>query len=362
LIVSFKRSSVVAQVADTIRTEIVKGGWVEWIPSERRLSQTLHVSRNTCRAALRTLYKEGLLIPVIGSGIRVNRSAVPGDVSAPLPQASVGLIIPDSVNRLRPVSSLLIEDLREQLFDQKVGLHIYSSPAYYRARPHTALRKLVDNTRHSCWVLVLSHLSLQAWFASREIPCVVSGSVYPDIRLPSVDYDHRSVCRHAVGKLISLGHRRIVLLSPRWGAAGDLESEVGFLEGANASASGEVQARIVYLADDRQSIVNVVRRLCAANPQPTALIVANSYCYITVVTALARLGLLVPRDISIICREDDQFLCYIEPEPARYISNCSVIAKKIMSVIRTLLQGGVAAANPIRLFPRFTPGGSFRRL
>ena len=351
-----------AQVADAIRTEILKGGWIDWIPSERELSQMFHVSRNTCRAALRTLYREKLLESVPGLGIKIDQPTVQKARSRSPHSVSVGLIIPQSVSRLRPTHSLLIEELREQLFDHQVRMHVYSSPAYYRARPQNALKRLVEKNQHACWILVLSHHSLQAWFAARGIPCVVSGSIYPDIRLPSVDYDYRAICRHAVGKLIGLGHRRIVFFNRQWRAAGDLESEVGFLEGINASPQGNVSGRVVLHLDDRQSVANLIRQLYAADSPPTALIVANSYCYLSVVTTLARLGLLVPRDVSVICREDDQFLAYVEPEPARYLNNSAALARKMMSLIRPLLEGNVSRLEPVRLLPQFNAGGSVRRI
>jgi len=66
-------------------------------------------------------------------------------------------------------------------------------------------------------------------------------------------------------------------------------------------------------------IARVLDRLLARRPAPTALLVANAYHYLAVVSRLAQLGRLAPRDFSIISRDDDLFLTFLAPEPARYV-------------------------------------------
>ncbi len=357
-----KRSSLVAQVADVIRSEILRRAWSDWIPSERELNRTLHVSRNTCRAALHILSCEKLITPVQGRGIRVNRDIVRGARPADRQIHSVGLIIPEVVSRLRPSNSLVIDDLREELFDQGVRLSLHVSSACYQSNPLHALEKLVSKNRHDCWILVLSNEPLQRWFMDRGIPCLVTGSVYPGIRLPSVDADYRSICRHAVGQLIALGHRRIVFFNRYLRAAGDLESEEGFLQGARLSSHTDVKAWVVYHEDNQDSVANLIAKLVAMAEPPTGLIIANSYCYLSVMSTLARRGFRVPDDFSLISREDEAFLSHVNPQPARYLNTSARLARKAMTMIRPLLEGGIPNYEPVRITPRFIAGGSIRQL
>ena len=44
--------TVASQLAVQLRTDLKKGTWRGWLPSERVLSRTLQASRNTVRAAL----------------------------------------------------------------------------------------------------------------------------------------------------------------------------------------------------------------------------------------------------------------------------------------------------------------------
>jgi LacI family transcriptional regulator len=272
------------------------------------------------------------------------------------------VIIPEALGRLRPSNSLLIEELQAELFDFGARLQLHNSPVYYRANPNEALARLVEKNHHDCWILMLSHYALQNWFMKQDLPCLICGSIYPGIRLHSVDYDYRAVCRHATGKLIALGHRRIVFLNRRLRAAGDLESEAGLLEGVRTSSQEHVEARVVYHDDNVESVSPLVKKLIAAPQAPTGIIVANSYCYLSVMSTLARARLRVPEDISLISRDDDPYLSYLDPEPARYIYDGAGLARKIMLQIRSLLKGGITKLDPVRLAARFVEGASMRRL
>ncbi|HZZ57510.1 MAG TPA: GntR family transcriptional regulator [Opitutaceae bacterium] len=359
---TFKRASLVAQVADAIRSQIHGGTWREWIPSERELSNSLHVSRNTCRFALHMIYREGLAEPIQGRGIRVKRATPASGGPAVATRHSVGVIIPEPIGRLRPSNALMIEELQAELYDMGVRLQLHSSPAYYGGNPRHALEKLVEKNPHDCWILVLSQRPLQSWFMQRGLPCVISGSIYDGVELPSVDFDLRAVCRHAVGMLLAQGHRRIVFFNRQLRAAGDLDSEMGFHEGVRGTSYEQVEARVVYHDDHLASVASLTKQLFKGSMKPpSALIVANPYCYLSVMSTLARLGFRVPDDVSLISRDDDPFLNHVDPEPARYIYDVTHLARKVMFLVRSLLDGGLAKRDAVRIVPHFSAGGSVRK-
>jgi len=359
---TIKRSSLVAEVANSVRGEIFRGAWTEWIPSTRELSQSINVSRNTCRAALQILYREKLLEPVRGRGTRIKRTVQLERHSAGRNDRSVGVILPEGLGRLPPRVAHLIEELQADLYHLQARLELHASPAFFQADPRRALEKLVEKNQHDCWILVLSHRALQEWFMQRGLPCMVSGSIYSDILLPSVDLDFRAICRHAAGVLIAKGHQRIALLNRRRLGAGDMESEAGFNEGAMNSSREAVDARVVYHDDSVESVSDLIRKLFVDRDRPTGLIVANPFCYLSVMTTLLRSGFRVPEDVSLISREDDPFLAYVSPEPARYFYDVTRLARRHMMIIRPLLEGGGLKFDPVRIEPRFTAGGSIKNI
>ena len=72
-----RRSSLVDQVIEQLRTEIAGGGWPvgEKIPTEPVLSETLGVGRNTVREAVRALTHAGLLESRQGDGTYVRATS-----------------------------------------------------------------------------------------------------------------------------------------------------------------------------------------------------------------------------------------------------------------------------------------------
>ena len=358
---ALKRLSLSHQVAEVVRAEILRGAWLDWIPSERSLSRTLHVSRNTCSNALQALCREGLIEVVVGRGLRITRRlARQADDAAA--SRSVGILLPDAINRLRPAVSLFVDELKDELFDSGTRTQLHCSAAFYNAHPAGALKRLVEQNHHDCWILLFSRKPLQSWFAEQKLPCVVSGSTHPGIRLPSVDWDNRATCRHAAGTLIGLGHRRLAFFNRASRAGGDLESEQGFKEACQQTRSLGVVGSVVYHEDERESVVRLVDNLFSCAQPPTGILVANSHCYLSVGSALARRGLRIPQDISLISRDDDFFLGYIEPDPARYLADPSIWVHKIMHALRRLLEGREAKLQPIRIMPRFISGHSLQEI
>jgi len=104
------------------------------------------------------------------------------------------------------------------------------------------------------------------------------------------------------------GTARIALLNRETRRAGDVDSEAGFLEGVKASSVQDVTADAAYHRDDVDTVARALARLLDRKNPPTALVVSNSYAYLATTSLLAQRGLRIPRDISLISRDDDPFL------------------------------------------------------
>ena len=92
--------------------------------------------------------------------------------------------------------------------------------------------------------------------------------------------------------------------------------------------------------------------------RPSALFVTKSHAIPAAFTILPRLGLEIPRDLSVICREDDPFLGYLVPAVARYSSDSSAIARKLAVALAHFAHGQPLKVRHDRLMPRFVPGQS----
>jgi len=71
-----------------------------------------------------------------------------------------------------------------------------------------------------------------------------------------------------------------------------------------------------------------------------------------------RRGYRVPQDISLISRDNDRFLSFIQPEATRYLNATNALVRKTMSMLRSILENGTVSLTPVRVIPRFVAGGS----
>jgi LacI family transcriptional regulator len=351
-----RRQSLVSQTATVLRDEIQQGNWRDWLPGERTLCESLQVSRNTLRSALTQLKREGVIRSNQGTGNRILLQ--PPRPKGALRSHDVALLSPEALERLRPSLTLWIDALRAMLSERGCRLHVFHGPQYFRTNPSAALEKLVSQHPHGCWILILSNETTQRWFERNAVPCIVAGSVYEGVTLPFCDLDHRAVCRHAAGLLMSLGHRKVALLLRKSRRAGDLETEAGFVEGVRQSPHGDAEAVVAYHDATVASICNAVKRLMEQDPPPTALLVANAYHYLTVSGRLAQMGWKVPQDVSILSRDEDPFLPFVLPDPARYSASPHVMAKNLLRPVMELLEGGVIIHGSILIMPAFQRGES----
>ena len=350
------RHSLVSQTAEILRAEIARGNWSEWLPSERALCEKYQVSRNTLRAALGQMKRDGFIRALHGSG---NQILARSEGKARRSRIrDVALLTPEGLERLRPTQSIMIDALRALLGEHGCRLHVFHGAQYFRANPGLALKKLLAQNPHSCWILLRSTAPVQKWFSENYGRCIVAGSVHDRLKLTHRDLDHRAVCRHAAGILLGLGHCRLALVVSKPPMAGDLESEVGMLEAVRQSPNAGAEAVICQHDGTVAGIGQAVRRLMAQRTPPTALLVANAYHYLAVSSHLAQLGLRVPEDVSVISRDEDLFLSYLVPAPARYVTNPQAFAKLLQRSVLEILESGQATQQEIKLMPDFIRGGS----
>jgi len=349
--------SLAAQVAARIAAEIKSGTWQEWLPGERTLTNTLQVSRKTLRKALAQLQRDGLLVTTHGLGHQIATATAAVSVT-PRSETSVGLLTPESLENLRPYTALWVDELRALLFENGIRLATFSGHRFFNTRPENALRRLVQQNPQTAWVLAHTNGSIQQWFSDQRVPCVIAGSCHPSHELPNVDKDNFACCRHAAGAMLRHGHRRLAFLTRQSQRAGDIESEAGFTDAIRRSSHRNVEPVIMRHDGTVAGVNRLLARLFTQPAAPTALLVANPVYFLSAITFLAQRSLRVPRDVSLVSRDDDKFLTYLTPEPTRYSLNAKNYAKRLLHPLQSLVRGEPVTHPVQRISPTFVPGAS----
>lgn len=350
------RLSMVHQLGEILRAGIRSGRWRGWLPEERALARQYQVSRSTLRAAIAHLRKDGLLETRHGLGTRVLRSGAGAGRHAR--RRSVGILLPRALYRFRHFVTLVVDDLREQLFSCGCGVLVHEHPQVESRQPFELLGRMVEQHRHSGWLLIGCGAKTQRWFGEHRIAAVVSGTCDASLGLPFVSLDNYALGRHAAMTLLQHGHRRIGAILTR--SNSPLRS--GLNEVFTRDGDAGTSLRALEVDDSVESVARAVDHLMSLSPRPSALFVAESNLYLSTFARLTQLGLRVPETVSLLCRDDEPYLGSLLPSPARYSKNPHVYAKRLLGFLVKVMDAEPPSQPASYLMPEFVPGGSLRRL
>jgi DNA-binding LacI/PurR family transcriptional regulator len=353
-----KRNSMVAQTAQVLRDLIQAGEWNTYLSTELQLKDRMQVGRNTIRAALEILTKEGW-ISEGHAGCRreiLNRG---GQNLAEIRSKVVGLLSPGPMEYMRPQTVCIIDGLRNHLAELGCRLEIYTSRAFQVDKPDRILEKTVQKNPSDAWILLLSTRAMQEWFSHKKFPCMIFGTVFEGIQLPYVDLNYAACTRHAVGQLIRKGHTHLALMLPDEVHEGDKRGESAFWEALATDNHPDRHGTVVRLeSNDPESVCRSFKRLMSQADAPTALVVWREQYVYAVMTSAPQLGIRIPQDLSIISLDDSPLINWLVPTIARYKIKHEWIIAKQLRILQKMLSAGSVAHDRVMVEPEWNAGGS----
>ncbi len=262
----------------------------ELLPPERALSEEFGVSRPTLRKALVPLSAAGLLASIPGSGTRVL-----GTESA-MPVAGwkvIALVVPDMTSRffievasaiehaaLQRGYQLLLCSSRRQV--EREDLHL-----------NELAKRRVDG-------VILVHDHYREFPKGRTaveragIPCVWMFSAPAKSESDTVVLDEPEGVQQALRYLFSLGHQRIAFWRPL--PEGDTHPREHAWREAMRKAGTAIPSGYAIPYERLDDVAGTL----AAIPRPTAILSGNDHVALVLLRELARAGIRVPGDISVI--------------------------------------------------------------
>ncbi|RIX30476.1 LacI family DNA-binding transcriptional regulator [Amnibacterium setariae] len=190
-------------------------------------------------------------------------------------------------------------------------LEVWVEPPGPAARQHVAARLEAQLARPEYVGAVAVHFRLQGEQVERVTrpgkPVVLIGGRSDG--LPTVRLDDAAIARDATQHLIDLGHRQIAHLAGLVTAPDDITIRADRVRGyseAMSAAGLEMQAAVRASSFELADATAAAMSLLSGDDRPTAVFAVVDEVAYGVLEAARRLGLAVPRDVSVIGVDDHE--------------------------------------------------------
>ena len=327
----FTPLSVVDQLVAHLRGAIARGELVGNMPGIRHLAGTLGVSPITVRAALERLSDEDFLKPQ-GNG-RPSRIILPEGFVRPAYRVTLLLYDREDLQMGH------IAELQRCLKEKGHVVNVADRTLVELGMKVGQIARMVNRTKTDAWVILSATQEVLEWFVAHSVPTFAIFGRFRGMPLAGIGPDKVAAFRAAVRRLVELGHRRIVLLQPdhmRKPTPGLLLSET-----LDELESHGIQTGRYNLPDWEQTPEGLRRcldSLFALSP-PTALVLDRAHEYLATHQYLARQGILTPRDVSLICTDDDLAFEWCEPTVSCIPWDISPSVRRIVRWVANVANG-----------------------
>lgn len=311
-----RRQPLVDQTANHLRECFASGRWKGDLPGVLQLSRELLVSKHIVRAALLRLEKEGCIRDRgPGRPREIVSSGTPQGAIRPL---RVAILLCEPLDREESHSVHVLLGIR-QAVESSGHLCLFADETLATmGRRIPRIASLVAKTAADAWILYSSPEEVLEWFASQPLPVMALGGRFHNLSVASSANSMVPALRSAMDALGALGHRRIVLMVPailRQPTPGpSVEKFLSILRGMGVTPT---RYHLPDFEESAEGFENCLTELFRVTP-PTALVILEP-CYCAAALAfLARRGLQVPNDVSIVCMLSDPVFRFILPSLAHF--------------------------------------------
>lgn len=341
------------QVAAYLRERLASEQWGARLPPERDLAQQFGVSRWTLRAAIEALQREGLIGRRSQAGTRIVRGS---STSGQAHQISVGLVMVNSADPSTSRISFLLEQMRHYLQAQGARLEVHLTYYLRTGGVSSHFKQLIRSNQHDCWVLLSPLESMELWCAERRAPVIVLGTASEASKLPYASLDFRAVCRHAVGTMISRGHRRLAMILSETLKSDDKLSRLGFEEGVRESSREGVEVCYEVHDQSHKAIMRLADRLLAQPDYPTAWLICRQGSFARFFTYLLHRQVRIPEQLSVLCRDEDHYFGEFLPRPTCYRLNKERLVHRATRLALRVAMGQAQPRESVLETPELVPG------
>ncbi len=294
-------------VVEYIKSRILGGDYRigELIPGERKMAETLSVSRPSIRRAIKELAEQGILEcrPSQGSVVK----------KVPETKLIVGYLVEDLQD---PFHLELIRELDNLLHEVNGGLIVAQG---------------LDDSRLISMGInrAVKHNTLYRGASKDKIPTVYIGNVSDDVDM--VVSDVKSGMEMVYRHLRDLGHTRMAYASQ---FEKEIDVQYPHLLGCMEKDGMRLAGHYVINPREEHRYEEIVQALAAASGGPTALVCYNDWLAMSFIEAAKKLGLDIPGRLSLTGYDDLHVSSVLQVPLTTIRFSRSETARKILDMLQ----------------------------
>ncbi len=196
----------------------------------------------------------------------------------------------------------------------------------------------------------------------RGFPFVVIGTIN-DSRIVQVDIDNLNSAKEAVQYLISLGHRKIGMISHASTLFYAARARIEGYKEALREAGYSVDERLIKKGDfSEESGYGAMAELLEENSDITAIFAGNDVIAYGAIKAIRDRGMKIPDDISIVGFDDDYLSRYLNPPLSTITLPAAGLGSEAARLLLKLISGESIINKRILLPTHFSIRETCRRI
>ena len=260
------------------------------------INGSAHVREPLRERVLHTIRDLGYQPSQLARGLRKNQSNI------------VGMIVPDITNPFFTAVVRGAEDISYQNGLRLLLCNTDNDPA-----KELAYWDDLRSYRTAGLILIPSVSSRMGSIRERGFPVVCLDRLPKGWERDSIAVDNAAGAEAATAHLLSLGHRRIAMITGDMGLANAVNRLAGFRA---AMRRARIEVEPEYIQEGRFNRLSGYEKmgvLLRLQPRPTAIFASNDLIALGVLAALRENGLRCPEDISLVGFDDLEFSEFVLP-------------------------------------------------
>ena len=327
-----KRNPLSKQVADILREQILSGRWGNKLPGYRPLCEELAVSQPTVKSALAILTSEGILLPAEPAK---SRTIAPKAISKTSKKIKHLIVI--TPKPMEALHSVILSILRPIILEvQKRGWssELIVTPAYKQSDPCSTLDKLKEEHSADSWLILSPERPMIEWADQSSLQILALGGDVQRSEIPSLGNSLSIMSIQAFSKLLSIGHRRIIM--------GTVGLKAGIAEATNKALQqcfrnyNSTFSSNYNIADfprnNPQKFWEILENIFTLTP-PTAIILPTCHYLATLLSFCNMRGIRIPEDLSVIVVANSSHLPWFRPQIAHFDTPTKQLSKQLIEWI-----------------------------